>query len=190
MQENKGTVVMAYRIMLANFILLWWNLICMCGYASGSDNSSKFQAVFFSAAYVLFGMPGCFYMWYRIIYLACISRRASYFFIAIGTFAVSTLYWLVACCGFPGTYQAGMWVMLEQFANGSDGAYRFTGFACLVQFALEIALTIANCYLLLRLRGHYTSSGGNSAAQGDAAEMAANDPNVRSAAINAAQNKL
>jgi len=149
-------------------------------------------------AYVLFGIPGSFYMWYRIIYLACISRRASYFFISMCTMFISCAFWIIACCGFPGTYQGGMWIMLQQFNNAdcpsgdsncedNKGAYEFTGFWMLIQFAMEIGLACASCYLLMRLRQLYNGNGGAAAAKTDAAQTAAQDPTVQRAVIEGAK---
>jgi len=194
-KENFGMVTLAYRILLGNIVILWVNLACMCGYASGGDaNTDQFPAVGIAMAFCLFGMPGAFYTWYRIIYLAAQhkdggSGTSSYYFLAMTSFLISILFWICAACGFPGTYQAGLWFALQQFANAGDddefaSTYEIIGFMSLVCFGLEICLLVASLWLWRMLRNKYNGGGGAEGLQNDGQaglQQAMGDPRVQKA---------
>jgi hypothetical protein len=51
---------------------------------------------------------------YRILYMGCRSHSAMTYFIFLATFACHIGFWMVGCLGFPGTFQAGLWVAIKQ----------------------------------------------------------------------------
>jgi len=164
---QKACVQMAYYVLLANFFAIVWNFICMCAYASGGLNDDKFSSVGVAIAFILLGIPGAFYIWYRVVYAACQYRRVVLYFIAMCTLMASCLFWVCACIGFPGSGLAGFWVCITQFDNwnnNSDGdatTYLVTAAFMVIQLVIIFPLTFFSFRLWQQVRAFYRGEGGN-----------------------------
>lgn len=191
-QANAGIMTLASRIMYANFFCLFWNFVCMCAYASsGPNNSDKFSAVILSVLFIIGGYPGTFYLWYRVLYMAALEHRASFYITSIGTMMISFLFWVIAAIGFPGTYLAGLWMALLQWGyvggEGDNGGYEVTAIFSFVQFCLVFCLVLAEFWLMKQVWALYKGNGGQDAATADVGAELASNKHVQAAAIDAAR---
>lgn len=188
----------AYWALLANFVLLPWNFICMLTYACGGNNDNKFSAIGLSFAYVIAGFPGAYYMWYRVLYIACAEKTtATYYFIVLATLAMSFLFWVAHCVGIPGTGMAGVILGIMQFDQaGKDdgvGAYLICGIMQCIFLIMAIPLCVVKVYLWIMVRQLYNAAGGDAAAKAAAASMgvgvaaaAMQNETIRNAAVSGA----
>jgi len=171
--EERETVVRAQWILYANFVAICWNLICQCAYAAGSQNSDKFSAVGIGIAFVIFGIPGAFYIWYRLLYIACQYRRLVFYFVTMGTLLASVLFWICAVIGFPGSGLAGFWVCMLQFdyygdGDGDEMTYLITAIFMIIQIMMNIPISFFSFRLWQKVRGFYNGTGGTDKLKQDA----------------------
>jgi len=179
----------AYNVLLMNFFCFFMNFFCMCAYASGGQNTEPVNAIFLSLCFIVMGMPGAFYIWYRVLYIACVARKASYYFICMCTLMCSCLFWAAHCAGIPGTGQAGVILMINQFDKASDyggGSYLVGAIMQIILLVVLVPNTVFSFYLWGKVRQLYNASGGDEAAKGQAAQMAAENETIRNAAVSGA----
>lgn len=170
MPDQRKIAHFGYRLLLMNFLLFFTNFACNCSYTNAGDlNKDKTEAVGVGIAYIVFGIPGAFYVWWRVLFGACILDRGYAYFVSQCTISISFCFWVVAACGFPGTAMAGAWQGLAQFAHAEEAGitdsdkwlYFVTGSAFGVQTILTTGLALATFWLLKRVRDLYTGVAGS-----------------------------
>jgi hypothetical protein len=174
--ERHQVIKHAEKTMLLGFLCFFWNFCCMCAYAAAGDsNHDHFENVGLSIAYMLFGFPGSFYIWYYVLYKGCMTDTSTYYFIFLATYACSTLFWIAAAVGIPNTGMAGFISMCEQF----DRDYNLSGFFQIVQLVLVCCLISYMIFVWKRARDLWVAKGGSDATkeevEGQVAQKAAEE---------------
>lgn len=171
-----ATAKFAYKTLMMNYITLIVNLLCMGTYAAAGDNNgNKFENCGMAVAFILFGIPGAFYGWWRIVYAACKDKSNTYYMCAMCTILASSLFWLSGSAGFPASGNAGLWEGLNQmkYWEGADGDDVKMGyFIAMCAFGLgtilHVVTTIMSFVLFKKVRELWYGAGGEETAQANA----------------------
>jgi len=153
-EDGKAFVQLLVYCWYANILALFWNFVCVCAYVDAEDDSVSY--VFLSLTYFILGVPGSYFIWFRVGYRAVETKSNFLMFLWLVIFLICSLFWAACMVGVPESAMSGIVTMVKLF----DGSNESSGIMCLVGFALYSCLFTVMCWIWWKGKLIYSESGG------------------------------